>query len=240
MKTALRFLMFFPLFSFAAPMKSMVGADGSEIVPPADDCGIPYVAEGLVYWWDGINGIWEDTNWIDLVSGVAMLRSPRGNGPYVVNYNPVTYVQQYKTKERMDRDFTLHSFIELPAKGYWGNWCIMGIGTAPGNENGITLFGENTFRVIYRKTYSGTILNSIPLTGIAYGSTIVLDIVFRYADLTYEVYVDGEFYGESMIAETDWNLNGVDCNVGTYFYSKTTQNENMKRYDVLFYNRALS
>ena len=40
--------------------------------------------------------------------------------------------------------------------------------------------------------------------------------------------------------EENWNLDGQSVSLGTFFHDLSDRNENLKRYNVLFYNRALT
>ena len=71
------FLLFLPLcgITLAAPVRSMLGADGAEIVESDMPTALDYVQDGLVCMFDGIENVdWgmhdsEATTWTDLVGG---------------------------------------------------------------------------------------------------------------------------------------------------------------------------
>ena len=133
--------------------------------------------------------------------------------------------------------------METTSRAVWFSWCLIGIGRADGLNNGIVLCGENSkLGVMYRKQYSSTILNNVQLPSVNYGDTIDVAIVFHYSSLTYEVYVNGEYVGSSTILPENWNLDGRnDLRIGSDFYEiASPYNDNFKRYNVLYYSRALT
>lgn len=238
------------LFSFslavaaiASPVKANIGGVDVERMSLPESGEIPYVPEGLVFWWDGMEGEWDGSDWVDLISGEKMLRSPRGEDYAGVATVPAGYASGITAlNKKASGDFTLHCLLETCAKSSWQNWCQIGFGRAAGLENGFTLFGEGLpMKVVYRTAYAAAPVNSIPLAGVVYGDMIALDIVFHYETLVFEVFVNGQFVGGSQILESDYNLDGKnDLGIGTYFYKQGEVNSNVKRFVVLFYNRALT
>ena len=167
----------------AAPIRDMLGSKLLAL-SPEEGSGIPYVSDGLTYWWDGIDGLWDDGNyWIDLIAGVKIRNSYQVDGLYAAAYSqpgkraPIMTSQTFS----IESDFTLECLMETPSRAVWYSWCLIGIGRADGMHNGIGLCGENSkMGVMYRKQYSGTILNNVQLTSVKYGDTIDIAIVFHF------------------------------------------------------------
>lgn len=236
-------ILFVPfLFGHSSPVKDMAGASASMIIDEGDTANT-YILNGLVNWWDGILSEFDATKnkWKDLVEGENFNGSIKGTGDFAVWDGAFASIKT--ENHRSISDFTLHSLVETPNKANWKNWCVIGIGdrNSMGVENGIVLSCRNNpMAVCYRSTYSGTVHNSVPLSNVNYCDTIVLDIVFHYSSLTYEVYVNGEYIGASTILSDNWNLDGKHLTFGLQFNGTTDTNRNCKMYNVMIYNRALS
>ena len=66
----------------SAPIRDMLGTKMSAVAIE-EGSGIPYVSDGLTYWWDGIAGLWDNGNyWIDLISGETIDKSYQVDGIY--------------------------------------------------------------------------------------------------------------------------------------------------------------
>lgn len=226
----------------ASPERSMQGA----VLPQRIEEGSSeptYILDGLQRWFDGILSQWDIANnlWFDILNGYSIANVQPGDGCYA---KPLERLPYAKCREYLTvSDFTVHGLIETPKNSEWRNWCCLGIGdnSSAGLENGIVLSCRNNpMAVCYRSTYSGTVHNSVPLSNVKYGDTIVLDIVFHYTSLTYEVYVNGEYVGASTILSENWNLDGKHLQFGLQFHGTTDTNRNCKMYNVMIYNRALS
>ena len=235
--------------NYASPVKGIVGAVNEEFGDGQENPTPMYIKDGLVNFWDGllsprdysssdaVLGYWYDVLRGEALSGYVI------DAPYIlVGIAPNSYAWGATDSKIINSDFSIHTRLELPKRNIWKAWSIIGIGREDGLQDGIVLSGANqTLQVQYRMRYSGTILNSIPLVGVSYGSTITYDLIFLYNTKTYIVYIDGIYAGESTILVENWNLDGKLVRIGMNFLGRDIgYNDNTKYYNLLFYNKALT
>ena len=207
-----------------------------------------YVQFGLVNQWDGIEnmryGIHDSsaTTWIDLIGGVPMKNVKFGNDHAIPTGNTMTDNRVGYYPFYINGDFTIHGcLVNCPRA--WYNWTEIGIGAAvAGVENGICLSardGSLNYHVCYRAAYSGTVLAAAG-TGTVVGEKYSIDVVFRYLDKTYFVYINGVMTDSATISESDWNLDGKALSIGIGLFHNLNGMGDFKVFDFMLYNRMLS
>ena len=204
----------------------------------------PYVTDGLVAMWDGEwnagGGVHDPdaTVWKDLVGVVDMPNCVFGE-----NYSlPTVSTSRTSNVFSISSDFTLHGSL-VTANSIWSNWTMLGIGdtSVAGIQKGICLVGlggTNFGTVQYRKSYSGTVLNSVS-TGMSVGNAYTYDLVFVLNTLTYKVFVNGTQVGDTQINSDDWVLSDSNVGIGMQFSNANNMGD-YKRHNILFYSRALT
>lgn len=203
-----------------------------------------YVQDSLFAQFDGIENIEygkhnsNAKNWINL-KGNPIIKNILFDDNSAIPTNNA-YMNGNISNLKMTEDFTLHScLVVCPFK--WYNWTMIGIGTGAGFQNGICLSGMDSNRgniVCYRKSYSGTIFNSVQI-GLQSGKTYVIDITFCYDIKTYFVYVDGIYIGKSQILDENWNLNDVNVSIGCFF-NRYNDIGDFRIHSILYYKRILT
>lgn len=232
------------------PTRSNVGANHIYYCPQEEQqayTASDYVQEGLVSQWDGIEnagyGIHDGlaTTWIDLVGGVPMKNVRFGDDHAIPTGNTMTDSRPGYYPFYANGDFTLHGcLVNCPRA--WYNWTEIGIGTGAGIENGICLSardGSVNYHVCYRAAYSGAVLAAAG-TGTVVGEKYSVDVVFRYSDKTYLVYVNGVMTDSATISESDWNLDGKALSVGIGLFHNLNGMGDFKVFDFMLYDRMLS
>lgn len=215
--------------------RTAVWAKSGGGVPTARD----YVQDGLIAMWDGIeNAGWgvHDPNatvWKDLV-GTRDLKSSE------VGYNYTIYSTGFDNLLKFlkyDGDITLCARVEFVGL-FWGDWCYFGLGTDSGLAKGITINGQNGFRVMIQEKYaSPSWYVSVNIPNATAGRAYSIAIVFHFATKSFDVYSDGVYISSASVP--NWNIDpGVYQTLS--FGNRYDNTRCGKRFNGFVYSRALT
>lgn len=139
MKKISLFVLLFALCASGAPIRSMIGANGSELVSDGSSAtAADYIQDGLICIWDGIEnagwGVHSDnpSDWADLVSGydATPVGSPEFGDSFVVTRTGSYFSLQTSIGSEVIRDNITCEIVFKPNEGSTeSNQGLIGIGT---------------------------------------------------------------------------------------------------------------
>ena len=238
------------LHCIAAPTRSGVSAMHTRFTAE-EDTQPWYVTDGLIAHFDGIYNVGygqhdqSTTRWYSLVGDFYW--------PITVAYDDcVSFTGSEAVRNQNGaeasfnvlHDLTLHSVVTTPSSVIWTMQSLIALGRDSFSKNGFVLGGVSgygTFQAYWKSAYSGGTAYYVD-TGKGANEQFVLDIVFFYDELIFDVYIDGTKVGRRTIAPEVWNLDGkTDIRLRMGANSGALNDvSGFRLHEVMLYERALT